>query len=87
MPVFAGTPEKGIGFAYMVGPTGGYLFGFIIAATVVGWLAERGFDRNIIRNEISDTSYVAPLMLQYLENSLYVSLFIFQRWLKYAGTW
>ena len=25
MPVFTGTPEKGIGLAYMVGPTGGYL--------------------------------------------------------------
>ena len=25
LPVFQGTPEKGIGLAYMVGPTGGYL--------------------------------------------------------------
>eukprot|EP01037_Dinobryon_pediforme_P033305 gene33305-biopygen19550 len=25
LPVFAGTPEKGIGLLYMVGPTGGYL--------------------------------------------------------------
>ncbi len=29
LPVFAGTPEKGIGVSYMVGPTGGYLLGFI----------------------------------------------------------
>ena len=29
LPVFAGTPEKGIGLAYMVGPTGGYLLGFV----------------------------------------------------------
>src|ERR1700736_872176 len=27
LPVFAGTPEKGIGLAYMMGPTGGYLAG------------------------------------------------------------
>lgn len=47
LPVFAGTPEKGIGIAYMVGPTGGYLLGFVIAAAAVGWLAERGFDRSI----------------------------------------
>ena len=28
LPVFAGTPEKGIGLAYMMGPTGGYLAGY-----------------------------------------------------------
>lgn len=47
LPVFAGTPEKGIGFAYMMGPTGGYLLGYLIAATLTGWLAERGFDRSL----------------------------------------
>lgn len=47
MPVFAGTPEKGIGLAYMMGPTGGYLVGFMLAAAVVGWFAERGWDRNV----------------------------------------
>ena len=46
LPVFAGTPEKGIGLAYMTGPTGGYLVGFVVAAGVCGWLAERGWDRN-----------------------------------------
>ena len=49
LPVFAGTPEKGLGLAYMAGPTGGYLAGFVVAALVVGWLAERGFDRTIPR--------------------------------------
>jgi biotin transport system substrate-specific component len=49
LPVFAGTPEKGIGLAYMAGPTGGYLFGFVIAAGVSGYLAERGFDRHPIK--------------------------------------
>lgn len=49
LPVFAGTPEKGLGLAYMAGPTGGYLIGFLIAAFVVGTLAERGFDRTIPR--------------------------------------
>jgi biotin transport system substrate-specific component len=47
LPVFAGTPEKGLGLAYMAGPTGGYLAGFVVAAFVVGWLAERGFDRSV----------------------------------------
>jgi len=46
LPVFAGTPERGIGLAYMVGPTGGYLVGFVISAVTVGWLAERGWGQN-----------------------------------------
>ena len=41
LPVFAGTPERGIGLAYMVGPTGGYLAGFLAAAVISGWTAER----------------------------------------------
>ena len=36
IPVFAGTPEKGLGFAYLMGPTGGYLFGFLVATYVAG---------------------------------------------------
>ena len=47
LPVFAGTPERGIGLAYMLGPTGGYLLGFLFAAVVVGWLGQRGWDRHI----------------------------------------
>jgi len=42
LPVFA----SGAGLAYMAGPTGGYLAGFLVAAVLVGWLAERGWDRN-----------------------------------------
>lgn len=48
LPVFTGTPEKGIGLAYMMGFTGGYLAGFLVAAAVVGWLADRGFSRNVL---------------------------------------
>src|SRR3954447_23651833 len=44
LPVFAG-PVGGI--APLVGPTAGYLFGFIGAAFVTGWLAERGWDRSV----------------------------------------
>ena len=47
LPVFAGTPEKGIGLSYMLGSTGGYLAGFIFAAATCGWLAQRGWDRNV----------------------------------------
>lgn len=48
LPVFAGTPEKGLGLAYMAGPTGGYLLGFVLAAATTGYLAEKGWDRKMV---------------------------------------
>jgi len=45
LPVFSGTPERGIGLAYMAGPTGGYLAGFLMSAALLGWLNSRGWDR------------------------------------------
>ena len=38
LPVFAGTPEKGIGLIYFTGPTMGYLIGFIPAVFFSGLL-------------------------------------------------
>ena len=48
-PVFQSTPEKGIGIAYMLGSTGGYLAGFVVMAAIVGWAADRGWDRHPIK--------------------------------------
>jgi len=48
-PVFQSTPEKGIGLAYMVGPTGGYLAGFLVMTAIVGFAADRGWDRNALK--------------------------------------
>lgn len=48
-PVFQGTPEKGIGVAYMLGSTGGYLAGFVVMAAIVGWAADRGWDRRPVK--------------------------------------
>ena len=39
LPVFSGSPERGLGLAYMVGPTGGYLLGYLVASGLVGALA------------------------------------------------
>lgn len=44
LPVFAGGAA---GPAYMLGPTGGYLIGFVAAAWLTGVLAGRGWDRRI----------------------------------------
>ena len=46
LPVFAG-PVGGV--APLFGPTAGYLFGFVAAAFVTGWLSERGWDRSVSR--------------------------------------
>jgi biotin transport system substrate-specific component len=45
LPVFA----AGGGIAYLAGPTGGYLAGFLLAAVAVGWLAEHGWGRSVLR--------------------------------------
>ena len=45
LPVFQGFAA---GPAVLMGPTGGYLIGFVLAAGVVGWFAERGFDRRVL---------------------------------------
>ncbi|BCH34103.1 biotin transporter BioY [Mesorhizobium sp. L-8-10] len=45
LPVFA----TGAGLAYMAGPTGGYLVGFVVAATIAGWAADRGLDRHPVK--------------------------------------
>ena len=47
LPVFSGTPEKGLGIVYFVGPTMGYLLGFVFAAMLTGIFK---FDKNIILN-------------------------------------
>lgn len=40
LPVFAGGAS---GLAYAIGPTGGYLLGFVLSAAVAGWLTDRGW--------------------------------------------
>lgn len=40
IPVFSNSPERGVGLAYLAGPTGGYLIGFLLSAPVIGHLAQ-----------------------------------------------
>ena len=53
LPVFAGGKA---GVAHLFGPTGGYLLGFVPAASLVGWLAEHGWDRRPV------TAFAAMLL-------------------------
>jgi biotin transport system substrate-specific component len=45
LPLFAASPTLPQGAARLLGPTGGYLMSYPLAAFVAGSLAERGFDR------------------------------------------
>ena len=56
LPVFApgadGAHETGLEVLAFAGTTGGYLWGFVLASALVGWLSRRGWDRSI-RSSIS----------------------------------
>jgi biotin transport system substrate-specific component len=52
LPVFA----KGGGLLYMTGPTAGYLYGMALAAAVIGYFADLGYGKSIIK-------CIMPLML------------------------
>jgi biotin transport system substrate-specific component len=46
LPFFSGGAA---GVAHLFGPSGGYLLGFVPAAYTIGWFAERGWDRHVLR--------------------------------------
>lgn len=46
LPVFA----SGGGLVFLTGPTAGYLFGFLAAGVLVGWLADRGWTNGYVRS-------------------------------------
>lgn len=53
LPVFAASATLPPGVLRLIGPTGGYLIAYPIAAFVVGYLAERGFDRRYMTSVIA----------------------------------
>ena len=46
--VFAGSSAEKFGLTYMMGGTGGYLVGYVLATVALGALARRGWDRSVI---------------------------------------
>lgn len=53
LPVFAASPVLPQGALRLLGPTGGFLLSYPLAAFVAGWLAERGFDRRYITSVLA----------------------------------
>jgi biotin transport system substrate-specific component len=72
-PVFAVSPTLPMGAARLIGPTGGYLMAYPIAALVTGYLAERGFDR---RHATSVLAMLAGLIVIYACGVLWLGLFV-----------
>ena len=60
LPVFAGTPEKGIGLIYFTGPTMGYLIGFLTATFLAGYM---NFQNNIFLNFAKLTLCVSTIYI------------------------
>ena len=46
--VFAGSSAEAAGLTYMMGGTGGYLVGYVLATLALGALAQRGWDRSVV---------------------------------------
>ena len=68
LPVFSGTPEKGVGLIYFTGPTMGYLLGFLIAVYISGKFV---YDNNLIKNFFKllfATSFIYIFGLAWLGN-------------------
>jgi biotin transport system substrate-specific component len=53
LPVFAASATLPQGFARLLGPTGGYLMTYPLAAFVAGYLAQRGFDRRYLTSVLA----------------------------------
>lgn len=68
LPVFAGGAS---GFGVLVGPTGGYLIGFIIGAFVIGFLMEKGPFKGIVRDVVS---MVCGLVVIYVIGTIWLSV-------------
>jgi biotin transport system substrate-specific component len=60
LPVFAASPLPQ-GFLRLLGPTGGFLMSYPLAAFLAGWLAERGFDRRYLTSVIAMAAGLAVI--------------------------
>ena len=73
LPVFAASTTLPPGALRLIGPTGGYLMSYPIAAFLVGSLAERGFDRRYLTSFLA---MLAGLVVVYLCGAVWLGLFV-----------
>jgi biotin transport system substrate-specific component len=59
LPIFAASPILPQGFGRLLGPTGGYLMSYPLAAFVAGYLAQRGFDRRYLTSVLAMSAGLA----------------------------
>ena len=76
LPVFAGTPEKGIGLVYFTGPTMGYLLGFIPAVLFAGLLKVNSKYSSIIRFVINFALYAFSVSFIYIFGLIWLFNFV-----------
>lgn len=72
LPVFAASATLPPGALRLLGPTGGYLMAYPIAAFLAGYLAERGFDRRYLGSVLAMT---AGLLVIYTFGTLWLAFF------------
>src|SRR4051812_32181699 len=63
LPVFAASPVLPQGVLRLLGPTGGYLMSYPLAAFLTGLLAERGFDRRYLTSALAMAAGLAVIFL------------------------
>jgi biotin transport system substrate-specific component len=72
LPVFAASATLPPGALRLLGPTGGYLMAYPLAAFVTGYLAERGFDRRYVTSVLA---MLAGLAIIFTSGVLWLGLF------------
>ena len=72
LPVFAASVTLPPGALRLLGPTGGYLMAYPLAAFATGYLAERGFDRRYITSVLA---MLGGLVIIYASGTLWLGLF------------
>ena len=69
LPVFSGTPEKGVGLVYFTGPTMGYLIGFLVTVFIAG-----KFNYNSLISSFLKLTFATSFI--YILGALWLGIFI-----------